>query len=178
MHPPQLDAVNSVYICFSLDRDRKVVTMPEVHDVYLALPALQGAGAVIEQPDGAVAYGAASHHAPPPQHIPGGYSSVAMTAVPPQPTYPGAYYPHAHAAPPPPPYSVAASFPAATPAYYPVAAQQQYPAYSPYGQYPAGGYAAVQPADPASQPVPAYPAAQQPPDAGAAVGHPAYPQIR
>ena len=56
--PAQLDGVNAIYVCFAFDRDRKIVTHPEIHQVYEGIPTLKGA--LIEQPDGGVAYGAPS----------------------------------------------------------------------------------------------------------------------
>ena len=48
----QLDIVNTVYICYALDRDANRVTHQEFHEIYNCLPTLQGA--VIQNPDGGV----------------------------------------------------------------------------------------------------------------------------
>ncbi len=85
----QLDGVNSIYICFAFDRDRKVVTHPEIHHVYECVPTLSGA--LIQQPDGGVAYGAQQHDSAAPvyaqqQPAPGGHlyapAQVQMYGVP------------------------------------------------------------------------------------------------
>uniref|UniRef100_A0A7S0UT24 Choline transporter-like protein n=1 Tax=Polytomella parva TaxID=51329 RepID=A0A7S0UT24_9CHLO len=50
-----LDIVNTIYICFAMDLDTRVITRPEVHELYRQIPSI--AGAVVENPDGAVMYG-------------------------------------------------------------------------------------------------------------------------
>ncbi|GAX82186.1 hypothetical protein CEUSTIGMA_g9614.t1 [Chlamydomonas eustigma] len=49
-----LDGVNTIYICYAFDRDRKVISHSEIHQVYEAVPSLKGS--LIQQPDGQVAY--------------------------------------------------------------------------------------------------------------------------
>lgn len=90
----QLDGVNTIYICFAFDRDRKIVTHPEIHQVFEGVPTLKGA--LIEQPDGGVAYGAPSstqqsrqpiYSSPPPpygQQQPPAYGQPAYPSYPPQ----------------------------------------------------------------------------------------------
>eukprot|EP00798_Chlamydomonas_sp_ICE-L_P028941 gene28941-32134_t len=51
-----LDIVNSVYICYAMDRDACTVTKPEFHDIFKEVSSAQGA--VIQNPDGGIAYGA------------------------------------------------------------------------------------------------------------------------
>ena len=79
--PSQLDGVDTIYICFAFDRDRKTITHPEIHQIYEGVPTLKAA--LIEQPDGNIAYGA-------PQQ------QVQMYSAPPPP-YPG--YPNAQQTP-------------------------------------------------------------------------------
>lgn len=52
-----LNIVDAVFICFALDRDTQTISHPEVHEVFSLLPV----GAVIEQPDGELQYGAPQH---------------------------------------------------------------------------------------------------------------------
>lgn len=47
-----INVVESVYICFALDRDMQAVTRYEVHEVYNKLPSVN----VVQNPDGSVAY--------------------------------------------------------------------------------------------------------------------------
>lgn len=54
-----LNVVDAAYICFAMDRDAAAVTRPEVHAVYVLLPANKAPHGVVEQPDGGYAYGAA-----------------------------------------------------------------------------------------------------------------------
>lgn len=49
-----LNVIESVYICFALDRDLQAVTRAEVHAVYHQLPSVQGA--LVQNPDGSIAY--------------------------------------------------------------------------------------------------------------------------
>ncbi|GLC41131.1 hypothetical protein PLESTB_001794700 [Pleodorina starrii] len=48
-----LDAVNTLYICYALDKDQRRVTHPEVHSMFAQIPGL-----AVENPDGNVMYGA------------------------------------------------------------------------------------------------------------------------
>ncbi len=49
--------IESVFLCFAMDRDAARVTRAEVHVVYEELPPVKK-HAVVQQPDGGVAYGA------------------------------------------------------------------------------------------------------------------------
>eukprot|EP00798_Chlamydomonas_sp_ICE-L_P031038 gene31038-7130_t len=51
-----LDVVNSVYICYAMDRDANTVTKPAFHKIFEELPNMQGA--LVQNPDGGIAYGA------------------------------------------------------------------------------------------------------------------------
>ncbi|KAG2453175.1 hypothetical protein HYH02_002499 [Chlamydomonas schloesseri] len=63
-----LNIIDSLFVCFALDRDAGQVSSVEVHAVLVKLPTV---GAVVQQPDGGIAYGAAAATAPPPeQHYP------------------------------------------------------------------------------------------------------------
>lgn len=52
-----INVVESVYICFALDRDMQAVTRYEVHEVYEKIPSIHQ---VVQNPDGSVAYAAGS----------------------------------------------------------------------------------------------------------------------
>jgi len=103
-----LNAVDSVYICFAMDRDRHIITQPFVHQIFEEVPSIKGA--VIEQPDGGVVYGAptaqpvAQHQPSAAQPMYGGYAPAAQPYAP-APQYPpapaGQYPPPAY---PPPSY--------------------------------------------------------------------------
>jgi len=87
----QLDGVDTIYICFAFDRDRKTVTHPEIHQIYEGVPTLKAA--LIENPDGGIAYGApqqqhqVQYSAPPPYGAPPHQHQVQMYSAP--PPYPG-----------------------------------------------------------------------------------------
>ncbi|PNW73072.1 hypothetical protein CHLRE_14g617800v5 [Chlamydomonas reinhardtii] len=129
-----LDVVNTLYICFALDKDQRRVTHPEIHAIYNQVPGL-----AVQQPDGNIVYGAPEpHHAPSPAQPPaypsyppaGGYAAPGgyATATYPAPgAYPGGPYPGGGAA------DYASSYPAA----YPPAPVVQPP------PQPIGGYGAV-----------------------------------
>jgi len=86
-----LDGVDTIYICFAFDRDRKTVTHPEIHQIYEGVPTLKAA--LIENPDGGIAYGApqqqhqVQYSAPPPYGAPPHQHQVQMYSAP--PPYPG-----------------------------------------------------------------------------------------
>lgn len=50
-----LSVLDAVFICWAIDRDASTVSHPEVYEVFAAVPLK---GAVVEQPDGHVHYGA------------------------------------------------------------------------------------------------------------------------
>mmetsp|Transcript_10685 Transcript_10685/g.26363 ORF Transcript_10685/g.26363 Transcript_10685/m.26363 type:complete len:616 (-) Transcript_10685:459-2306(-) len=109
-----LDCINCVYICFAMDRDQKVVTRPDIHTIYMALPTLQGA--VVEQPGGEIEYGRPDQ-APPP-----------AGAAPTQPLYSNPYgYSSSAAAPAPYTYTPATGY---------GASGSDYPAVAPQGGAP------------------------------------------
>ncbi|KAL4436975.1 hypothetical protein ABPG75_004114 [Micractinium tetrahymenae] len=54
-----LNVLDAVFLCWALDRDASTVSaQKEVYDAFCALPLKPAAGAVVEGPDGRVAYGA------------------------------------------------------------------------------------------------------------------------
>lgn len=71
-----LDIVDTVYICYAMDKDTHVVTRPEVHAIYQEVPTL--VGPVIENPDGGLAYGApvAAREQQPLYSAPAGYAAA------------------------------------------------------------------------------------------------------
>eukprot|EP00798_Chlamydomonas_sp_ICE-L_P024163 gene24163-9750_t len=77
-----LDIVNTIYICYAMDRDAQQNSHPEIHEIYSAIPTLQGA--LVQNPDGALAYGAQDQQQ---------YSSVQPAAQPAYGGYPPAGYP-------------------------------------------------------------------------------------
>ncbi|KAG2425823.1 hypothetical protein HXX76_013448 [Chlamydomonas incerta] len=124
-----LDVVNTLYICFALDKDQRRVTHPEIHAIYNMVPGL-----AVQQPDGNIVYGAPEpHHAPspamPPAYPPaypsaGGYAPAGYPA---SGAYPGSSYPAGGAA------DYSSTYP---PAYPPAPVVQPPPP-------PVGGYGAV-----------------------------------
>ncbi|KXZ51690.1 hypothetical protein GPECTOR_11g140 [Gonium pectorale] len=93
-----LDAVNTLYICYAMDKDNRRVTHPEIHAIYSQVPGL-----AVENPDGGVMYGAPDPAQPAPPPAPPAYPGMYAPA---QPTYPAVGYPAYAPAPvvqPPPP---------------------------------------------------------------------------
>ncbi|KAG2437308.1 hypothetical protein HXX76_005965 [Chlamydomonas incerta] len=60
-----LNVIDSLFVCFAMDRDAGQVSSVEVHAVLVKLPTV---GAVVQQPDGGIAYGATAP--PQEQHYP------------------------------------------------------------------------------------------------------------
>ncbi|GFR42645.1 hypothetical protein Agub_g3582 [Astrephomene gubernaculifera] len=111
-----LDAINTIYICYAMDKDQRRVTHPEIHAVYSQIPGL-----AVENPDGGVMYGEPVPQQQPQATVPPPYPGVYAPAQ-----YPPAGYP---AYPAYPSYPPAAAAPGAQmpPAAYPYA-QPHYPA--------------------------------------------------
>ncbi|CAD7703313.1 unnamed protein product [Ostreobium quekettii] len=59
-----LNLVETVYFCYAIDKDNRVVSNDEVHEVFQKLPAK--VGVLVEQPEGDVMYAAPQGQAPPP----------------------------------------------------------------------------------------------------------------
>jgi len=51
-----LSAVDTAFICWVMDCDRKTVTRVEVHEVFQEMPLAKPAGIAVEQPDGSYGY--------------------------------------------------------------------------------------------------------------------------
>jgi len=51
-----LSAVDTVFICWVMDCDRKTVTRVEVHEVFQEMPLAKPTGIAVEQPDGSFGY--------------------------------------------------------------------------------------------------------------------------
>lgn len=47
-----------VYFCYAMDRDARMISNPEVHEVYMLIPQKNNTGTVVEQPSGDIFYGA------------------------------------------------------------------------------------------------------------------------
>ncbi|KXZ54375.1 hypothetical protein GPECTOR_5g454 [Gonium pectorale] len=60
-----LNVVDALFVCVGMDRDRGQVCSEDVHAVLAKLPSV---GAVVEQPDGGLVYGAPPGHQQPPAH--------------------------------------------------------------------------------------------------------------
>jgi hypothetical protein len=62
-----LNMVDAVYVAWAMDRDAAAVTRSDVHAVFgtPGAPWIKAPGAIIEQPDEALAYGAEQGSAPP-----------------------------------------------------------------------------------------------------------------
>lgn len=58
---PPTTGCPAVFVCYALDRDSATISQPAVYAVFAAVPL---PGAVVEQPDGGMAYGAGQRAAP------------------------------------------------------------------------------------------------------------------
>lgn len=124
-----LNIVDTVYICYAMDRDTRTITNAEVHAIYAEVPGV--VGPVVENPDGGMVYGAPDREQQPLFAAPGGYAPAGQA-------YPPAYSAPAYPTYPPPYPGSAAPLPAAVQQYPPPV--QQYP--PPVQQYPPPQYGA------------------------------------